>query len=493
MHDIKRSFRYRLCKRLPLGVCAAEGGGARRVSIRVRFFVRLRRVVGAAQRKRTEKRAIVAPPQPVELLPHRLLVLLLVGLAAVPPPGAAENKVVVLGLEDAATLAVTAQPILYNLNALKRAASDSAVAAGQLPDPELAFGIGELPINTEDAFSLRRDSDTRLQISIMQEFPNSAKRRMRRAVLARDADRLGVTHVLNARTIQRDASLRWLDVWRAERLLHLMEAHVREADAQTQAAEITLRTGDTTQAEFLAARLTAERLRDEVSGAEQTVAHARNALSRWIGEAAFFSLPTRLPVMPPLPPLSTLIERVHRHPLTMEAGAEVQTARAGADLARTEYRPDWRVEFGYGYRSAFSEMVQLKLSVDLPLFRADRQDRSLAAALARQEAAASSVEDVVRRLEADTRLNHHDYERLVSRLETYDKILLPQGTARIEAALAGWRSGRDALREVLDARRARLELQIMRLGMQFELGSHFIELSWLGAYDAEEFPTGELR
>lgn len=419
--------------------------------------------------------------------------LLLLGLAAAPPPGAAENHAVILGLDDAATLAITAQPVLDSLDALQRAASDSAVAAGQLPDPELAFGIGELPINTEDAFSLRRDSDTRLQISITQEFPNAAKRRMHREILERDADRLSITHDLNARTIQRDASLRWLEVWRAELLLQLMDANVREAETQMQAAEIALRTGDTTQAEFLAARLAVERLRDEVRGAEQSIAHARNALSRWIGEAAFFSLPTQLPVMPPLPPLSMVIDRVRRHPLFMEASAEVQTARAGADLVRTEYRPDWRVEFGYGYRSAFSEMVQLKVSVDLPLFRADRQDRRLAAALARQEAAVVSVEDGVRRLDSDARLNHHDYERLVSRLETYDTILLPQGTARIEAALAGWRSGRDALREVLDARQARLELQIMRLGMQFELGSHFIELSWLGAYDAEEFPTGEHR
>ena len=63
-------------RRMP-GACAAEGGGARRVSIRGRFFVCLRRVVGATKRKRTENRAELAPPQPVDLLPRRLLVLVI--------------------------------------------------------------------------------------------------------------------------------------------------------------------------------------------------------------------------------------------------------------------------------------------------------------------------------------------------------------------------------------------------------------------------------
>jgi hypothetical protein len=56
-----------------LGVCTAEGVGARGASIRGRFFVCLRRVVGATQRKRTENRTIVAPPQLVDLLPRRRL------------------------------------------------------------------------------------------------------------------------------------------------------------------------------------------------------------------------------------------------------------------------------------------------------------------------------------------------------------------------------------------------------------------------------------
>ncbi len=126
----------------------------------------------------------------------------------------------------------------------------------------------------------------------------------------------------------------------------------------------------------------------------------------------------------------------------------------------------------------------LQVGVDLPVFTRNRQDRSLAAALAQKDAAEFAVEDARRQLLSEARLNHHDYERLAVRLKDYDQILLPQSEHRITAALAGWRSGRGALREVLDARRAALEIQMARLDLQLDLAKHTVQLTYLGAYEA---------
>ena len=51
--------------------------------------------------------------------------------------------------------------------------------------------------------------------------------------------------------------------------------------------------------------------------------------------------------------------------------------------------------------------------------------------------------------------------------------------------LAGWRSGRNALREVLDARRAALEIQMARLDLQHDLARHFVQLTYLGAVETD--------
>ena len=90
-----------------------------------------------------------------------------------------------------------------------------------------------------------------------------------------------------------------------------------------------------------------------------------------------------------------------------------------------------------------------------------------------------------RQLVAEARLNHHDYERLTIRLQDYEQTLLPQSRNRITAALAGWRSGRNALREVLDARRAALEIQMARFDLQHDLARHFVQLTYLGAFETD--------
>ena len=412
-----------------------------------------------------------------------VVAFVLVLLSAALPAWAESDSGVALELEEAASLAVTAQPLLDGLGAQARAALESAVAASQLPDPQLFTAIQDLPVNTGDAYSFRRDSDTQLQLGVAQEFPRAEKRRLRGEISERAAARLDVEQSEVRRTIRRDAALAWLELWGYDQALGLTRASLREAQTQTQVAEVALRTGTATQAEFLAARLEASRLEDSVHGAEQSVEHARSGLSRWIGRDAFRPVCPDLPKATEPPALETLLERVSQHPRLAGFRAEVAQAQAGAELAQAGYKPDWRAQLSYANRPAFSDMVSLQVGIDLPFFTHNRQDRSYAAALAQKDAAESAVENARRQLMAEARRNHHDWQRLRLRLQDYDQTLLPQSAARVEASLAGWRSGRGQFRDVLDARRAALELQMARLDLQHDLAKHTVQLTYLGAYD----------
>jgi outer membrane protein, heavy metal efflux system len=395
----------------------------------------------------------------------------------------AQDEGIALELGEAETLAVTRQPLLDGLSAQARAERESAVASAQLPDPQLFGGIQDLPITGSDAGSFTRDSDTQIQVGVMQEFPRAAKRHLRGALNEREADRLDAEHHLAERTVRRDTSLAWLELWRYDQARRLTRASLREAEAQTQAVEIALKTGTATQAELLAARVEVGRLRDAVAGSEQSIEHARNLLSRWIGEAAFRPVCPDLPTSPALPPLDVVMERVRSHPHLGGLRVQIAAAQTAAELAKAEYAPDWRVELGYADRPAFSEMVSLQVGIDLPVFTRNRQDRGLAAALAKGEAAESAVQDALRQLESEARLNRQDSQRLAERLKNYDAELLPQAANRIDAAIAGWSAGRNGLREVLDGRRAALELQMSRLELQHDAAKHVVQLHYLGAYD----------
>lgn len=411
--------------------------------------------------------------------------MLVAGIAHATEPASAATPVAagLLTLEETTRLAVTRQPLLQGLAAQSRASRESAILAQQLPDPKLFGGVSDLPINTSDAYSLRRDSDTQLQIGISQEFPRAEKRRLRGELEEREAERIDAEQSLVQRTVKRDAALAWLEVWRYTQSLELARASLHEAETQVAAVEIALKTGSATQAELLTARVEVSRLQDEVAGTEQNIGHARNQLSRWIGQAAHRPVVATLPEAPFELTTNAALERVRQHPHLGELHAQIAATQASIELAKADYAPDWRVELGYGYRPAYSEMLMLQVGIDLPFFTKNRQDRALASALAREEVASAALEDGLRQHESETRLNLDDRARLKQRLKHYDEQLLPQAEQRVEAALLGWRSGRGSLANVLEARRAVLDLAMARLDLQNDYAGHFVQLTYLGAYE----------
>lgn len=391
-------------------------------------------------------------------------------------------KTSALGLEEATSLAVSEQPRLDSIDAQIRAARASSIVARQLPDPQLKVGVSDWPVSTRDALSFTRDSDTQIQVGISQEFPRAEKRRLRGELLDRESDRLRAEEHLTTRSLRRDAALAWLDVWRYERAQSLVSASLSEAETQQQAAEIALRSGAATQADYLSSRQEVSRLQDTEHAAEQNAARARTALARWIGDAAFRVIPSETPAVPALPALEVVLTRVRTHPHLAGATATVAVATTNAELAQAAYRPDWRMELSYGNRPAYSDMVSLQVGIDLPMFPGARQDQSTLAAVSQREAAESAREDASRQLVAEVRTSYQDEKYLLQRLAAYDAGLIPEGQARIAAALAGLHAGRNQFRDVLDARRAALESRMARLDVQADLLKAHVELIYFGAY-----------
>ncbi len=389
---------------------------------------------------------------------------------------------IALDIDRVRQLAIRQQPMLDSLAASARSARESAVAARQLPDPQLFGGVRDLPIDGSDAGSFTRDSDTQLIAGLLQEFPRAEKRRLRSRQGELEADQLDASRSLTARTIERDASLAWLDAWQAEQESALVAESLREAEAQVAAVGIEVKVGKAPQSDLFAARVEVEMLRDRIAEKAQDGERARNALSRWIGEAAQRPLRPDLPEYPPLPPLDVVLARLRQQPQVGALDGLVTEARAATDLAKAAYLPDWRVELGYGNRARYSDMVMLQVGVDLPFFTRNRQDRELAAATARREAAEADADDGLRQLTAEARLDYQDLQRLEERIRRHDDAILPPAHARIEAALAAWRSSSGSLTQVLEARRAILDLHLSRLALQARAAQRRIRLDYLGAY-----------
>ncbi|MBA4286006.1 MAG: TolC family protein [Xanthomonadaceae bacterium] len=395
-----------------------------------------------------------------------------------------------LSLPAARRIALDRQPLLEAEAHQVDAARATAVAARQLPDPVLKGGVSDLTATGDNIGTLTRQNDTQFTVGISQAFPRAAKRRLRGERADAESELAERRLITDRLRLEREVGLAWLDVWKAHEARALAQRSEREAQLQLDAVQLAYASGRKPQAEVREARVALELLRDDLARLEQDDWHARSQLSRWLGDAAWRPLPDGPPPLPEPPPLGALLEGLRSHPHLDITSAEVAVAAADVRLAKQAYQSDFSVEVGYGHRPAFSDYVNLQVSVDLPVFTANRQDRGLAARQSELLRAEALREDSYREHAAEARLNHGDWTRLGARLAHFDDSILPEADARIEAARLAWGAGSGSLSEVLAARRAALDARLRRLDLETDRSRHALQLRYLAAREPESESAG---
>jgi len=419
----------------------------------------------------TSRRRAVAWPQVIARF-------LLLGVATVALPAHSVESGV-LTLAHVQRVALVQQPALAAGAANVQALRDESVAAGQLPDPQLITGVTQIPIEDDEAFSLREDDFTALSVGISQEFPRAVKRQLRASALEQRA-RAGELALASAeRQVQLEAGLAYLDVAAAAQGARLLDRLTAEADRQKAVRGIALVAGQGSQADQLAAAVEAEVQADRGRALRQRELAGRAELARWIGATeADQPLPDELPAIPAPPPLNTLLERLVDHPQLAGRAATVRIAQTEARLAGLATSPDWRIEMRYDHRLEFPDLVTLMVGVDLPFFAGDRQDRSSSAARARVVADTAGQDDQLREATAQVTSAYRQWQSGTDRLGRYDESLLPQSRSRVKSALAAYQSGRGTLTTVLDARRSLLDVELMRLDLAVDVSRDRLRLQY---------------
>jgi len=140
----------------------------------------------------------------------------------------------------------------------------------------------------------------------------------------------------------------------------------------------------------------------------------------------------------------------------------------------------------YGQRgSAFSNMLSMGVSVPLLWDQKNRQDRELAAKLAKAEQARAERAEMVREHLAQTQRWLINWRSNLDRLDDYDATLIPLAAERTRAALAAYRGGNGFLSDVLEARQMEIDTRLERLRIEMETAALWTELEYL-IPDADE-------
>lgn len=393
-----------------------------------------------------------------------------------------------LTMEEAARLAAVDQPLLTSRQAKIQAEDQQAIAASQLPDPQLSGGLKELPVDTSEAFSTRRDDFTEFTIGLSQEFPRAEKRRLlgARKQLDADADRAALDN--EQRMVRRDASLAWLDVYEAEQSLRLAKYLADEAMLQVHSLEKDYGNGKTSQADWLAAKVDAGLATDKAHDWLHHVLRMRAGLSRWIGDDAERPIAAALTIPAILTPLPSLMSGADHHPVIDNLDKQIEASATEVALARQSYKPDYSLEVYYAYRREFSDFVGVQFKVGLPFFTKNRQDRGVAAALDQSHASEDRKRDLLRELHAEVHQDYVDRQHYEERVADFDASIIPDAERRVDTARNAYQAGRGSFDTVLLARRALLDVRLQRLGLAVESARAQVRLDY---WSAAQIPAGQ--
>lgn len=389
-----------------------------------------------------------------------------------------------LTLAEAEDLALDREPGQEAFLARADALEEQAIAAGQLPDPKLRFGLANFPL---EAGGFKTEGMTQVQLGVRQSFPPGKTR----SVSTRHFRSLAVEMDQNADARGRDvlSSIRnaWLDAYYWQRV------HTIVSDSRPFFSDLVTITrslyavGSKTQQDVLRAELELSRLDDRLIDINRQHARARAALAQWIGPESSRPVAEKLPAWEQVPPLDTMRAGLGTHPAIRAADARIDARVAGVDLARERYKPGWALDLGYGYRDGLSpageprsDFISLSVTVDLPYFRKNRQDRSLAAALNERRAALESKEGLLRRLNSQLEGEYARWRDLSRRVDLYDRVILAQAGEQANAALAAYQSETGDFADVMRGFIDELNTRVDYVRLQIERAQSYSVLANLG-------------
>lgn len=377
------------------------------------------------------------------------LVWLSSGLAGVSaqatPEGEADDPV----LQSLITEALARNPELRTAREMQDEARARPAQVEALPDPSLSVPY----VNEGLSPSLGSRDFTTLGVIWTQDLPYPGKRSLRSQMLSLEADQ-AEQQVERARLAVTAAVRRaYYGLVHTRERLALIEEQGRNWQDIATAARERYAVGQGVQQDVLRAQVEVVRIR-QFRAEQQAEATTRLAeLNRLMARPydAPLDTPAHFELRPIGQSLDHLLEAADAiSPELKNAALAVERDRAGVELARKAFKPDFSVQGGYQNRGGLDGLWQVGLSLRLPIYQ--RKNASgLAEAQARQRGSESRIEAVRLLLRQRTQERAALAHAAEENIELYAKGIIPQDRLALEAAQANYQAGQVPFLTVLEA------------------------------------------
>ena len=398
--------------------------------------------------------------------------------AAIAKPAPESVRGPVLDLAEAVVLSRGNQPGVTAFESDAIASEEAARAAETLPDPEITLGVRDFPVTGDNAFSPTADNFTMYTIGVMREQVRRSKREAEASRLRAEAfaNRAGAT--AQGRRIHREVMIAWIDAVEAKAKQHLLGRLISDLRVNHQVMEAGIPTGSSTPALALQMQAEIALARAQEAKARGEEARARASLGRWIGTAARRPLPDTIPALDP-PSRALAAVSLDEHPQVLVAEAQEQVSRRQIDVATADRKRDLTWSVMYGWRPDYGDLVSAQVSFPLLINKTGRQNRVVAEATARADAARLRTEDTKRELSGAFETALANYQSADAQLAIINAQAVPSLEASFAAAEARYGAGQGTLDLPLTIVRRYVEVTIQLLEEQADRARAAAELFYL--------------
>ena len=376
--------------------------------------------------------------------------------------------------------------------------------AGSLPDPVISLGIANLPV---DGFDFSREAMTQFKVGVSQMLPRGKTRSLKQ-------ERLEMLSQMQP-TARKDRKAKvavivahlWLEAYRNELTIQLIEKDrdLFEHLVDVSQSNYTSTAGRARQQDIVRAQLELTRLDDRLIRLRlMRDAHIAQ-LGEWLDDQSIvLSMPANTKGVTEffVAGVSTsigastgnnadkstmLAQMLSEHPLIQSVDWKIRAYETNIELAKQSYKPLWGINASYGYRDHSplgddrSDLMSAGVTLDVPLFTGNRQDKKLKSARSEFETVKIERALALRKLKSGYELAQAQRHRLIERKSLFDTRLLKEMAEQAEASMAAYTNDNGDFSEVVRARIAELNARIEAIDVDIDLQKNRAQLNYFSA------------
>jgi len=394
------------------------------------------------------------------------------------------NTANALGLQQALDRALENDALVSGLAAKQKAWHELSYASQTWADPKLRFGAQAVPV---DSFNLDQEPMTQLVVGYQQMFPRGDNLKNKSAVMQANAELEASKLELRKRHVVRSVKKAWYQVWYRQQAIKIIHSNRKIFEEMLDINQSFYASGRTDQQSVVQAELDISLIDDKLQTMQSELMVSQESLTKWLGgEQVTVNEDLPEDISDLIQPVDVLQSGLKMHPQIKWANEMLNMRKSALALAQDKYSAQWGMDVRYGYRqgenndgSDRADFLTAMVTVDLPVFTEQKQDRQVAASRSRVHSARYSLIDTERELLKQLKQTHARLLKFKQRLKLYKEKINPQAKQNAEVAMRGYQSGVVDFITLSKAQVTEFNTRLAELKLKYQFNNTISDLEFL--------------